>query len=563
MPRDGSGIYHTPTADAVPDTTIESSKYNVNVHDVETDLNTPRPITAGGTGATSATDALLALSGEIAKQVVTNFDAQVWQSGSFYAETSSTGSPVSGHAFVGIAYYANASDFALEARDLTDTAHPTYYRIMSAGVWGAWKLASYDAVAADARFVNVVGDTMTGQLIISTAGTPGNSIQFKDTVSGLMQTMRFSSVAGLEWINSAYTVVNAGLTDAGNFSVRGNITAGGNISGAAIAATGGITAAGNIQGSRITATGDLWSNNGVIRFRGDPTGTYIYNDGTQFLMTQSLNVGGTVLATNLCRLNSTNLAISDGTSYLLRSNSGIYFQDASGGMWGYINGSTFYSYNAIQAAGTVTGATINSTGNIIAGGNCYSNYLGHQTNSFYDAGGYYRAVLGAFNPNYAGMSVAGVHYPGNYAGIRLDSGGGGYAEFRGDGTAWKNGGGSTWGVISDARIKNVVENYQSGLDAIAALNPVRFSYKDNASWVGPEHTPEPLNKREAKAETIFVGLLAQEAEIPMPEMFIQQPGYIDGIAASDIRSADYSPLMFALVNAIKELKARIELLEAA
>jgi len=67
MPRDGSGIYTTPPGTtAVPDTTIESSKYNGNVADVAADLNAARPIVAGGTGATSAAGALTAL-GAVAK----------------------------------------------------------------------------------------------------------------------------------------------------------------------------------------------------------------------------------------------------------------------------------------------------------------------------------------------------------------------------------------------------------------------------------------------------------------------------------------------------------------
>ena len=58
MPRDGSGIYtRPPGTNAVADTTIESTKYNANVADVETDLNAPRPIIAGGTGANNAVDA--------------------------------------------------------------------------------------------------------------------------------------------------------------------------------------------------------------------------------------------------------------------------------------------------------------------------------------------------------------------------------------------------------------------------------------------------------------------------------------------------------------------------
>ena len=60
MPRDtGTGIYSTPAGtDGIPNRTISSTAYNLNVHDVETDLNTPRPIIAGGTGAADAAAAL-------------------------------------------------------------------------------------------------------------------------------------------------------------------------------------------------------------------------------------------------------------------------------------------------------------------------------------------------------------------------------------------------------------------------------------------------------------------------------------------------------------------------
>ena len=98
---------------------------------------------AGGTGATSADGALDNLSAEKFKQVVTNWDGMVWRAGSFYAATSATGTaPVAGHAFAGIAYYANSVDLVLEATDLTDVSDPSnipqYIRVMTAGVWGAW-----------------------------------------------------------------------------------------------------------------------------------------------------------------------------------------------------------------------------------------------------------------------------------------------------------------------------------------------------------------------------------------------------------------------------------------
>ena len=58
MPRSGSGIYTQPFPNVIEDTTIESAVYNGFTRDVESDLNLPRPVVAGGTGATSPAGAL-------------------------------------------------------------------------------------------------------------------------------------------------------------------------------------------------------------------------------------------------------------------------------------------------------------------------------------------------------------------------------------------------------------------------------------------------------------------------------------------------------------------------
>jgi hypothetical protein len=157
MPRDGSGVYSTPPGThGTPNTTILSANYNSNVDDVAADLNTPRPIVAGGTGATTATGALDNLSAEKFKQVVTDWDGMVWRAGSFYAAATAIGTaPVASHAFAGIVYYANATDLVIEARDITDSANPVFVRVMTAGVWGAWGIGDgsthfvrYDAAQA-------------------------------------------------------------------------------------------------------------------------------------------------------------------------------------------------------------------------------------------------------------------------------------------------------------------------------------------------------------------------------------------------------------------------------
>lgn len=58
MPRNGSGVYSLPAGtEGVPNTVIESAKYNAFLSDLVSDLNTDRPIQAGGTAASTAAGA--------------------------------------------------------------------------------------------------------------------------------------------------------------------------------------------------------------------------------------------------------------------------------------------------------------------------------------------------------------------------------------------------------------------------------------------------------------------------------------------------------------------------
>lgn len=63
MPRDGgTGVYSKPAGTtAVSGTTIESAKFNSVIDDLVVDLNTARPVVAGGTGGTTAAAARTAL----------------------------------------------------------------------------------------------------------------------------------------------------------------------------------------------------------------------------------------------------------------------------------------------------------------------------------------------------------------------------------------------------------------------------------------------------------------------------------------------------------------------
>jgi hypothetical protein len=127
-------------------------------------------------------------------------------------------------------------------------------------------------------------------------------------------------------------------------------------------------------------------------------------------------------------------------------------------------------------------------------------------------------------------------------------------------------GGLDWADTSDERIKTVHGPYTQGLDAIKRLNPVRYEFKGNDSFtMDASGKPGDAPSTSPHAGVLgkeFVGLVAQQAERPMPEMVTQIPGWIDGKAVDDLRILDTSPLIFALVNSVKELAKEIEDLKA-
>lgn len=132
--------------------------------------------------------------------------------------------------------------------------------------------------------------------------------------------------------------------------------------------------------------------------------------------------------------------------------------------------------------------------------------------------------------------------------------------------AFKPGGGS-WAAPSDSRIKTVTGDYTRGLAEIKALAPKRFTYRGNDTTEQPDAATAAPYKTSphymaAAANTEFAGLVAQDLEAVMPEMVSKSGGYIDGVATNDIMTVDRSSLDLALVNAIKELEARLAALEA-
>jgi Chaperone of endosialidase len=117
------------------------------------------------------------------------------------------------------------------------------------------------------------------------------------------------------------------------------------------------------------------------------------------------------------------------------------------------------------------------------------------------------------------------------------------------GQSYKPGGGS-WVATSDSRLKTAVTPYNASLDAICALRPISYRYNGRAGL------PEGRT---------FYGLAAEDVESVMPEMIGSYLAKLDpdDAADSELLTVDTTPMIFALVNAVRELKARIEALKVA
>lgn len=157
MPRDGSGVYSADWVNAAPNTTIESSKQNALVADLVADANAARPLTAGGTAATTAVagaDNLSTQGTAIASATTTDIGAANGRYVHITGTTTITGLGTKTAGVVRILTFDgiltltyNATSLILPGlADITTAAGDT--AIMVSEGSGNWRCADYQRAAA-------------------------------------------------------------------------------------------------------------------------------------------------------------------------------------------------------------------------------------------------------------------------------------------------------------------------------------------------------------------------------------------------------------------------------
>jgi hypothetical protein len=249
---------------------------------------------------------------------------------------------------------------------------------------------------------------------------------------------------------------------------------------------------------------------------------------------------GTVGVTQAVATNNTTLA----TTAFVQSRDALYLPLAGGTLSGDL------TVNASINSFSASLPTSIASRSIVGGSLASAQLLGF--NAYFDGGGWRYLGTGTWyatmvnNDNTAGIWNLGITNAAGAAGAAASPTN--RLVVQRDGTCLNTTG--TWTAISDASVKTNLAPYTRGLDAVLALEPVSFVYN--------ERSPYGLDG------TTRFGLIAQQVEPHVPEAVGRYDYKPDGEKeAVKLSTIDPGHLIYVLVNAIKELSAKVAALEAA
>ena len=263
-----------------------------------------------------------------------------------------------------------------------------------------------------------------------------------------------------------------------------------------------LSASGTIQSSAI------WSGSGTAN-----------TVGTQYayLWSQSGPYGGVQLGSNTSVYGN-----PSGDLYLNSNTAGAACLKFESGAATFSSGLTVYSGN-IQSSGSVTGTSF-----VVSPGISYTYSGGYGSINFASNTSIYGN--GSQMAGAVGGSTAYIYTTSSFT--------------LGSGITAANAFGFTaWTNVSDERLKKNVEPYTVGFKDVADLKPVYYQYNGQGGTVDDGRK--------------FVGFIAQDVEKTSFSGMVQDHDF-EGEAYKTVNTSE---LIFALVNTVKELEARIKVLE--
>ncbi len=459
-----------------------------------------------------------------------------------------------------------AGDVMTGSLQISSTAYANFYLTKGgtgygSNIWGTslgnaarWQLALGDNAAEG-------GSNSGSNFTVSRCDDTGNNIDNPFAINRATGYTRISKALQVGGVALPSTTLYEATVASADF-----ISAAGHYTFNAYVDTGGGTPVWKYLASGAACTISLNATSGVLNFQcaasGSAGANIAFSSSVTIDASGNLVVPGSLVGGNIATANSgSSGTISTynfqnyGTATLNNPTTPSGFINSNGNAWGLIN-----------------------TGYYVGGdGNYYANCL-------------------LANPNWTSIYIqATLSNTAGWAGLQFaDSSGGLNCQIRNNGVllinsaaAYKPGGGA-WVDSSDSRIKNELGDYTVGLDAVCQLRPITYTFKGNDTDAPPAHltidgavpkteaVPDPLvmsrddprakmapqvpypnspHHGEATRGSTHHGLIAQEVETIFPEMVTVQNAYIDGEPVTDLRVLNTNPLIYAVVNAIKELAA--------
>jgi Collagen triple helix repeat (20 copies)/Chaperone of endosialidase len=503
--------------------------------------------------------------------------ATSWSRGDHVHSTDVSRAPINSPTFTGtvtIPAGANIAGYATTASvPVSSTTLPLMNGTANAGTSASWSRGDH-VHPTDTTLLPKTGGTLTGGLTLSAGNLAVSAGNISASGSGTFGSLTATGVVSLSPAGANVTVSPTG---SGTVTIAPATL--GQINNMQIGATTAAQInATNIYAASVNTTGGVAASNNIS------SSTAIY--------APTLYAGWPTYTDHYLAADASNTYYFRGAGWAdiwVRSNGTRYWNSASANLMtlspsGVLN----------TAAGIVAAGNIQSNGAALLGASVYFSYPSYSS-FFCSTGG--TGLLFQWQSSWYwqwNISTGEQQWVGGGVVLMSQDGAGGFS-INGNGYAGKPGGGP-WSATSDARIKTVHGDYPQGLAAINQLRPVAFTYKGNDTPTEdfdlklpeaptvegveqvepvavPQHTPRPRGMTTAPYnasphyhvavnEKVFAGFVAQELETIFPEMVSEREGYIDGKLVTDLREVDTGPLIYALVNAVKELSVRVVALEA-